>query len=189
MHILRKLKPGSSPLNSQYHQQTKLLNQKLLRRAVKLLDLQSLQKLLRRAVKLLDLQSLRNNINIYPGKYPGKYIIGKYIQYKYISRFLVQVIPAPKEKDDKEKPQRISGGRAFTSEDCIKILEEKAAKKQKEMEEKHKKKEERERKRKAREEEKGKSKKQRKKTILRMQRMICVYVQCARCPMTLMKEK
>ena len=82
-------------------------------------------------------------------------------QLKYISRFLVQAVPVPKEKD-KTAPKRISGGRAFTSAECIKFLEEKEAQKQKDEEEKQKRKEERERKRKAREEERGKSKKQKK---------------------------
>lgn len=73
-------------------------------------------------------------------------------QLKYISRFLVQAVPVPKEKD-KTAPKWISGGRAFTSAECIKFLEEKEAQKQKDEEEKQKRKEERERKRKAREEE------------------------------------
>ena len=58
----------------------------------------------------------------------------------YISRFLVQVIPGPKEKSD-SAPKRISGGRAFTSAECIKLLEQKEIEKQKAAEEKQKKKE------------------------------------------------
>ena len=45
---------------------------------------------------------------------------------KYISRFLVQAIPASKEKD-KAAPRWISGGQAFTSAECIKFPEEKEA--------------------------------------------------------------
>ena len=96
-------------------------------------------------------------------------------QLKYISRFLVQAIPAAKEKD-KGAPKRISGGQAFTRAECIMFLEEKEAQKQKDQEEKQndqeekhkdqkekqKKKEEREKKRKGKEKENGKSKKSKK---------------------------
>ena len=51
-------------------------------------------------------------------------------QLKHISRFLVQVIQVPKEKD-KVTPKLISGGRALTSMECTKFLEEKEAQKRK----------------------------------------------------------
>ena len=47
-------------------------------------------------------------------------------QLNYISRFLVQAIILPKEKE-KAAPKRISGGKAYTNAECIKFLEEKEA--------------------------------------------------------------
>ena len=69
---------------------------------------------------------------------------------KYISKFLVQSVPAA--KSDPKPAQRVSGARVFTSEECIRMLEEKEAEKKRKEEEKQQNKLERERKRREREE-------------------------------------
>ena len=69
---------------------------------------------------------------------------------KYISKFLVQSVPAA--KCDPKPAQRVSGARLFTSEECIRMLEEKEAEKKRKEEEKQQNKLERERKRREREE-------------------------------------
>ena len=69
---------------------------------------------------------------------------------KYISKFLIQYVPAT--KSDPKPTQRVSGARVFTREECIRKLEEKEAEKKRREEEKKQNKLERERKRWEREE-------------------------------------
>ena len=69
---------------------------------------------------------------------------------KYISKFLVQSVPAA--KCDPKPTQTVSGARVFTSEECIRKLKEKEAEKKRKEEEKQQNKLEWERKRREREE-------------------------------------
>ena len=70
-----------------------------------------------------------------PGKGITKYQFSglfKEEELKYISKFLVQSVPAA--KCDPKPTQRVSGARVFTSEECIRKLEEKEAEKKRKEE-------------------------------------------------------
>ena len=92
---------------------------------------------------------------------------------KYISKFLVQYVPAT--KSDPKPTQRVSGARVFTREECIRKLEEKETEKKRKEEQKQQNKLERERKRREREEiaaEKKKRKEEKQKATKSKQKSV-----------------
>ena len=71
---------------------------------------------------------------------------------RYISKYLVQFVPATKPKDKTSAAKRVSGARVLTSAKCAAILQEREEKKRKEQEEKEQRKADRERKKAEKEE-------------------------------------